>query len=64
MTVTPYRLCVFALYQLSIAVAIALFPVALLARQVGVTLPVHRPVERLGTAYDDARGLRADGAGE
>lgn len=48
------RATLFALYQLSIAVGIALLPVAVLARQRGITLPIHRVVNRLGTAYEDA----------
>lgn len=48
------RATLFALYQASIAVGIALLPVALLARRVGVTLPVGRLVERLRRAYEDA----------
>lgn len=40
-----------ALYQATIALGIALLPVALVARQAGITLPVHRLVERTGEAY-------------
>lgn len=49
------RATLFALYQLSIALGIVLLPVALLARQGGVNLPVGRLVARLGEAYEDAR---------
>ncbi|MFB6172230.1 MAG: hypothetical protein ABEJ23_06830 [Haloarculaceae archaeon] len=48
------RATLFALYQLSIVVGIALLPLALVARQAGVPLPIHRVVERLGTAYERA----------
>ncbi|MFB6173421.1 MAG: hypothetical protein ABEI39_02145 [Halobacteriales archaeon] len=48
------RAGLFALYQLSIAVGLLLLPVAVLARRAGVTIPVHRVVERLGRAYEDA----------
>lgn len=48
-----YRAVVFALYQISLAVGIALLPIALLARHAGVRLRVGRFVERLGAAYDD-----------
>jgi len=52
----PYRALVFALYQLTLIAGIALMPVALLARQAGLSLPVHRLVTRLGTAYERAGG--------
>lgn len=48
------RATLFALYQLSLLLGIALLPVALLARQVGVSLPIHRVVRRLGDAYQRA----------
>ncbi|WP_396612598.1 hypothetical protein ACH9L7_04800 [Haloferax sp. S1W] len=41
-----------AAYQLSVATGIALLPVALAARKMGVTLPVHRLVETTGDAYE------------
>lgn len=47
-----YRGAVFALYQLSLVLAIMLLPVALVARRAGITLPVHRAVERFGDAYE------------
>lgn len=50
-----YRATLFALYQFTIAVGIALMPVALAARRTGVTLPVHRVVDELGDAYENAR---------
>lgn len=40
-----------ALYQATIALGIALLPVALVARQAGVRLPMDRIVERTGEAY-------------
>lgn len=54
MTNPVYRGLLLALYQLSILTGILLLPVALLARQVGVRLPVDRAVQRLGTAYENA----------
>ena len=48
------RTSLFALYQTSIVLGIALLPVALLARRVGVQLPVGELVDRLGTAYEAA----------
>lgn len=49
-----YRGTVFALYQLSLMLGLMLLPVALVTRQFGVTLPVHRLVDYLGAAYEDA----------
>lgn len=46
----------FAAYQLSVAMGIALLPVALAARRMGVTLPIRRLVETTGTAYKRAAG--------
>ena len=51
-----YRALVFALYQLSIVVAIALLPVALVTSRVGLPLPIGRFVARLGSAYEKASG--------
>lgn len=48
------RIGLFALYQASIALGIALLPVAVAVRRVGIALPVHRVVQRLGDAYDRA----------
>jgi len=53
MVPSPYRACVFALYQFSIVLGIALLPVALVARQAGVPVPLGRLVERLGRAYEE-----------
>ncbi|MHB9285994.1 hypothetical protein ACKVMT_03025 [Halobacteriales archaeon Cl-PHB] len=47
-----YRATVFALYQLTLMVGIAMLPLALVARRLGVPLPFHRAVTRLGEAYD------------
>ncbi len=45
----------YTLYQLSIALGILLLPVALLLGRAGITLPVHRIVERLEEAYANVR---------
>lgn len=45
----------FALYQLSIALGIVLLPLALVARQAGVTLPVHKLLETVGDAYENTQ---------
>ncbi|WP_255167316.1 hypothetical protein [Natrononativus amylolyticus] len=50
-----YYATMFALYQLCIAVGIAVMPLAIAARQAGVTLPVHRVLANVGEAYEDAR---------
>lgn len=49
-----YRATLFALYQLCIMVGIAAMPLALLTRQVGLTLPVHRLLSRVEVAYENA----------
>ena len=51
-----YRATVFALYQCSLLLGILLMPFALVAGRVGLTLPVHRLVTRLGDAYERATG--------
>jgi hypothetical protein len=50
-----YATTLLALYQTTIALGIALLPVALVARQAGVTLRIDRLVERTGDAYTHAR---------
>jgi hypothetical protein len=52
-----YKASLFALYQLSIATGIVLMPLALAMRQLGVSLPLHRLVESLGRAYDEATAV-------
>ncbi|MFW6384475.1 MAG: hypothetical protein ACOCZC_03660 [Halodesulfurarchaeum sp.] len=46
------KLATLTAYQTSLAVGIALLPAAIVARQVGITLPVHRLVQRMETAYE------------
>ncbi len=50
----PYTAALFVLYQLSLLAGILLFPLAVLTRQVGFELPVHRVVSWLGAAYEQA----------
>jgi len=50
----PYTAALFVLYQLSLLAGILLFPLAILTRRVGLELPVHRAVSRLGSAYEQA----------
>ena len=47
----PYRALVFALYQFSIVLGIALLPVALVANRAGIPFPVGQLVDRVGTVY-------------
>ena len=42
----------FVLYQLSLLAGIVLLPMALAMRKVGLELPVHRIIDRVGTAYE------------
>ncbi|MFB6085657.1 MAG: hypothetical protein ABEJ84_02435 [Halodesulfurarchaeum sp.] len=46
------KLATLTAYQTTLAVGIGLLPVALLARQFGITLPVHRLIERAEAAYE------------
>ena len=46
------KVTLFAAYQSSLALGIALLPVAVMARQAGITLPIHRLIERTETAYE------------
>ncbi|WP_254864867.1 hypothetical protein [Halovivax gelatinilyticus] len=45
----------FALYQCSILLGILMLPVALATRQVGVTVPLHRLLVRVESAYENAQ---------
>ena len=47
-----YATTLFALYQMSVAVGIVMLPIALFTRRFGFVPPVHRVVNRLGSAYD------------
>jgi len=51
---TARRTTLLVLYQLSILFGILMFPLALAARHAGIPLPMHRVIERLGTAYETA----------
>jgi hypothetical protein len=50
-----HRFALLALYQLSIVIGIILLPLAIVAQVGGITLPIHRVVDRLGRAYRNAR---------
>jgi len=47
-----YRATLFALYQLTVLVGLVMLPIALLVRQVGVAVPVHRAIDRVEAAYE------------
>ena len=49
-----YQGTLLALYQISLAVGILLMPLALVASRAGITLPIHRLIERLDSAYEGA----------
>lgn len=53
-----YNATLLALYQLSVLMGIVLLPVALVASRAGVVLPIHRVIDRLGNAYENATGVR------
>lgn len=55
MTSRVHRAMLFALYQLCLVAGIAAMPVAIAARQAGVTLPVHRVLASVGEAYESAQ---------
>ncbi|GGL22291.1 hypothetical protein GCM10009037_02030 [Halarchaeum grantii] len=49
------RLVTAVQYQFTLAVALTLLPLATITRRLGVTLPVHRLLERSGDAYRSTR---------
>ncbi|EMA30740.1 hypothetical protein [Natronobacterium lacisalsi] len=50
-----YRATLFALYQLCIVVGILAMPLAVAARQAGVTLPIHQVLANVEDAYEAAQ---------
>jgi hypothetical protein len=50
-----HRATLFALYQLCLVVGILALPLAMITRQVGFTLPIHRMIENVGDAYETAQ---------
>lgn len=53
-----YRLTLFALYQIALVAGIVMLPLALAARQVGVSLPFGRVVRDLERSYEAATTQR------
>jgi hypothetical protein len=51
---TAYRATLLALYQFSLLLGILLLPVALVARQAGLRMPMDSVIGRLGDAYERA----------
>ena len=51
---TAFRLTAFALYQLTVAFGILMLPIALLARRVGVQLPIRDLLIATESAYERA----------
>jgi|APHM01.1.fsa_nt_gi hypothetical protein len=49
------RYALFALYQATLVVGIAMLPLAVALDRVGLTLPMHRLVATLGGALDAAQ---------
>jgi hypothetical protein len=49
-----YRATLLVLYQMTLLAGIVMLPLAMAARRVGLQLPVHRAVERLGERYAKA----------
>lgn len=52
MTASLYRAFMFALYQISVVLGIALLPIALLANRAGISLPYGRVIARLDAAWE------------
>lgn len=54
MIATLHRALLFALYQLTVVTGIALLPLAVAMRRVGISLPIGRLVDAVGAAYEHA----------
>ena len=52
MTASLYRAFVFALYQISVVLGIALLPIALVANRAGIPLPYGQVITRLDSAWE------------
>ncbi|MFC7215658.1 hypothetical protein ACFQO4_16415 [Saliphagus sp. GCM10025334] len=50
-----YHASLFALYQLCIAAGIVMMPLAVAARQAGISIPVHKVLASVGEAYENAQ---------
>ena len=47
-----YRALLLVLYQLTLLAGIALMPLALFTERLGLRIPIHRAITRLGNAYE------------
>ncbi|MFP8952343.1 hypothetical protein ACLI4Z_05110 [Natrialbaceae archaeon A-arb3/5] len=47
-----YHATLFALYQLCIVIGIVSMPLAIAARQAGISLPIHRLLTNVEAAYE------------
>ena len=52
MTNSLYRASVFALYQITVVLGIALLPIALVANRAGIPFPIGRLIDRLDSAHE------------
>ena len=52
MATSLYRATVLTVYQLSIVLGIAFLPVALVAKRVGISVPIDKLLARLDAAYE------------
>ncbi|WP_174182906.1 hypothetical protein [Halococcoides cellulosivorans] len=50
----PTALAMVALHRLVVLIGILLMPIAVLARKAGITLPVHRVIERVDDEADQS----------
>ncbi len=50
-----HRATLLVLYQLTLIAGIALMPLAMVTDRLGVRLPIHRAIRRLGDAYEQTQ---------
>ncbi len=50
-----HNAALFAMYQLCIVVGIAAMPLAIVANQIGLNLPLHRVLANIGEALENAQ---------
>ncbi|WP_165875189.1 hypothetical protein [Natrarchaeobius chitinivorans] len=55
MITRAYHATLFALYQLCIVIGIVAMPLAIAARQAGITLPIHRLLANVEQAYETSQ---------
>lgn len=52
-----YHATLLALYQLCIALGIVMMPLAIAARQAGVSIPIHKVLASVGDAYENSQAM-------